>query len=58
MGIAMNKAIDVESSVQKARKAVVEFVSGYYRRSVNTRVPSLWNLNRKHFLHFTTGKGS
>jgi hypothetical protein len=46
MGIAVKKAIDMESSVQKVRHVVVQFVSDYYQRSVNTRVPSLREICR------------
>jgi hypothetical protein len=46
MGITVKETIDMESSVQKARQAVIEFVSDYYRRSVNTRVPSLREICR------------
>jgi hypothetical protein len=46
MGITVEETIDMESSVQKVRQAVIEFVSGYYRRSVNTRVPSLREICR------------
>lgn len=42
----MKKAIDMESSLQKVRRAVIEFVSDYYRRSVNMRVPSLREICR------------
>jgi len=42
----MNHTIDMESSLQKVRRAVILFVSDYYRRSVNTRVPSLREICR------------
>jgi hypothetical protein len=46
MGITVEETIDMKSSVQKVRRAVIEFVSDYYRRSVNTRVPSLREICR------------
>jgi uncharacterized protein YoaH (UPF0181 family) len=36
----------MEPSLQKVRRAVIQFVSDYYRRSVNTRVPSLREICR------------
>lgn len=36
----------MEPSVQKVRQAVIQFASDYYRRSVNTRVPSLREICR------------
>jgi hypothetical protein len=46
MGITVEETINMEPSVQKVRQAVVQFVSDYYRRSVNTRVPSLREICR------------
>lgn len=46
MGITVKKTINMEPSVQKVRQAVIQFVSDYYRRSVNTRVPSLREICR------------
>jgi hypothetical protein len=36
----------MESNLEKVRQAVILFVSDYYRRSVNTRVPSLREICR------------
>jgi hypothetical protein len=46
MGITVKETKNMESSLQKVRQAVVQFVSDYYRRSVNTRVPSLREICR------------
>lgn len=46
MGITVEKTINMAPSVQKVRQAVVQFVSDYYRRSVNTKVPSLREICR------------
>ncbi|HUW47384.1 MAG TPA: hypothetical protein VMW36_01400 [Patescibacteria group bacterium] len=42
----MEKTISMEPSVQKVRRAVIQFASDYFRRSVNTRVPSLREICR------------
>jgi hypothetical protein len=46
MGITVKKALDMDSSLQKVRQAVILFVSGYYKKIINTRVPSLREICR------------
>jgi hypothetical protein len=46
MGITVEKTIGMEPNVQNVRRAVIQFASDCYRRSVNTRVPSLREICR------------